>query len=273
MLTRILVSVALLPLLAFVLYFAPDWVLPVAIALISAWTAIELLLSTGLVKKKRLAGFAAVMAFGVPFWCWAGMPAQIGVAGLFGLVLLLSTEAITDHEHITFSQITAALFAAAIIPLFFSSLIRIMALDAGRYLILLPFLAAFGSDIFALFTGKYLGRHPLAPAVSPKKTAEGAMGGLLGALLFAAVYRVALEAFFQTALPWIPLLLTALTGAAVSQLGGLSFSLVKREQGVKDFGRLLPGHGGLLDRFDSLLFAAPAVELCLMLWPLLGWRP
>jgi len=274
MLIRIVVSVVLLPLLVLVLYIAPNWALPVAIAALSALSTLEMLMFSGLVKNKRLAVYAAAFAASIPFWCWTGAPILYGAAGLFALVLLLFAEAVTDHERVTFAQVSASLFAATVIPLFLSSLIRLAALSTGRYLVLFPFLAAFGSDIFALFAGKYLGRHKLAPAVSPKKTVEGSIGGLLGALLLTTLYCLALRMFFDISMPWAPLLITALIGAAVSQLGDLSFSLIKRENGVKDFGRILPGHGGILDRFDSLLFAAPVVELCLMiLLPLFGWTP
>ena len=274
MLTRIIVAIALLPLLVFVIYLAPlwglAWILPAVVALASAWMALELLLATGLAKKKRIAVYAAVAAAAVPFYFFWDVSGPYGIAELFTLTLLLCAEAVLDHERVTFTQVSGALFAAVVVPLFLSSLVRIAKADSGQTLILLPFLAAFGSDIFALFGGMLFGKHKLAPEISPKKTVEGAISGLVGALLLTALYNIALQLFFTLSLPWLPLLLTALVGAAVSQLGDLSFSLIKRENGIKDFGRILPGHGGILDRFDGLLFAAPAVELCLL--ALLGVR-
>ncbi|MCL2748097.1 MAG: phosphatidate cytidylyltransferase [Oscillospiraceae bacterium] len=269
MLTRVLVALALLPILVFVLYLSPAWVLPVGVAVVSACSVLEFLLS-GLVAKRRLAIYAAVAAALIPLWCYFDPRALYGVAGLFALALLLFCEAVTDHSRVTFAQVSAVLFAAAIIPLFLSSLIRIAAMEWGRWLILLPFLAAFGSDITALFVGRAWGRHPLAPDISPKKTVEGAGGGLLGAVLFAVAYILVVSACFSVSLPFVPVLVAVLVGAVVSQLGDLSFSLVKRECGVKDYGRALPGHGGILDRFDSLLFAAPAVELCLAVFFSMG---
>ena len=264
MLTRTIVAIALLPLLVFSIYLSPPWVLPVVIAALSAGSAAEFLL-TDRISQKRMIIYAASIAALVPLWVYEGAPAPYGAAGLFAITLLSFSEAVTDPENVTFSKVCDALFAALIIPLFFSSLIRIAAMEQGKYIILLPFLAAFGSDIFSLFAGKAFGRRPLAPSLSPHKTVEGAAGGLLGGLLFSALYNAVLSVFFNITLPWVPLLLTALVGAVISQLGDLSFSLIKRERGVKDFGRILPGHGGLLDRFDSLLFAAPTVELCLLL--------
>ena len=264
MLKRVLVSVALLPLLVVALYLAPlwgaPWVLPAAVAVLSFWSVLELL-ATGLMAKMRLAVYAGVAAACVPFWVYFDTPVPWGMGLLLALSLVLFTEAIADHERVSFSQVSAALFAAAVIPLFFSSLVRIALMDNGVWLILLPFLAAFGTDICALFSGMAIGRHPLAPGVSPKKTVEGAIGGFVGALLLSAVYNFVLIGFFHLYFPWVAVLAIAAVGSAASQVGDLSFSLIKRERGIKDFGRVLPGHGGILDRFDSLLFAAPAVEL------------
>ncbi len=263
----------LLPVLIAVLYFAPPWALPAAIALLSVLSVVELLATAGWAHKKRIVAYAAVFAAAVPFWCFFGSPVSYGMAGLFILVLALFTEAITDHSRVPFAQVSGVLFAALVLPLFFSALIRIAALPYGRAVILLPFLAAFGSDICALFTGMLLGRHQLAPVISPKKTVEGAVGGLVGALLLTGLYWSVLGGLFSLSIPLVPMLVTVLAGAVVSQIGDLSFSLIKRERGIKDFGRILPGHGGILDRFDSLLFAAPAVEIMLLFWPLFGVTP
>ncbi|MDR3208154.1 MAG: phosphatidate cytidylyltransferase [Oscillospiraceae bacterium] len=273
MLTRILVAVALLPLLVVVLYIAPPWALPAVIALVAAGAAWEFVRAAAPEAPKRLAAYAVAVAGLTPLWMWFGGSAALGFAGLFALVLLLFAEAVVSGGRISFAQVCAALFAGLVIPLLLSSLTRVAGGPGGRFVVLLPFVAAFGSDIFALYAGKLFGRHKLAPALSPKKTAEGSVGGLLGAVLLAAGYGLIVRLGFGVYLPFALLLPTALLGGAVSQLGDLSFSLIKRESGLKDYGKLLPGHGGLLDRFDSLLFAAPTVELCLLLWPLLGWRP
>lgn len=108
-------------------------------------------------------------------------------------------------------------------------------------------------DSGALYTGSYLGKHKLCPAVSPKKTIEGAVGGLLANLIFAVLYKV----FIFNALPIAACLLFALAGGVSGQFGDLFESEFKRAAGVKDSGKLLPGHGGFLDRIDALLFATP----------------
>lgn len=115
-------------------------------------------------------------------------------------------------------------------------------------------IAAFGSDIFAYFSGYLIGKHKLAPNLSPKKTIEGAIGGIAGAGLLCGLYGyfVMPSALWQT-------VLIGIIGGAVSQVGDLSASAFKRKMGIKDYGHLIPGHGGIMDRFDSVIFTAPFV--------------
>ncbi|MDR2770448.1 MAG: phosphatidate cytidylyltransferase [Clostridiales Family XIII bacterium] len=123
----------------------------------------------------------------------------------------------------------------------------------GR-MVWLIFLAAFGTDILAFFTGRVFGRHKLCPGISPKKTTEGAVGGFIGSVLFCGAFGY----LFLPALLVHCLILGAI-GGVVSQLGDLTASVFKRNLGIKDFGDLIPGHGGILDRFDSVLFTAPVI--------------
>ena len=127
------------------------------------------------------------------------------------------------------------------------------------YLTLTTLLLIWATDTFAYYVGKGIGKHPLAPRVSPKKTWEGAIGGAAGAVLVAVVLKLTLLAF----LPWPHLVVIALICGVVSQLGDLAESKLKRSVDVKDSGTILPGHGGLLDRFDALILAAPFVYLYL----------
>ena len=123
----------------------------------------------------------------------------------------------------------------------------------------LALLAAFCSDSAALFTGMACGRHKMAPLVSPHKTVEGALGGIAGGVVGMVIFRIVF--YFCTLVPlhigWCVVI--GLVGALMGELGDLSFSVIKRQVGIKDYGRLLPGHGGVLDRFDSVLFAAPMI--------------
>jgi phosphatidate cytidylyltransferase len=118
----------------------------------------------------------------------------------------------------------------------------------------LVILTAFGSDIFAYFTGTLIGKHKLCPNLSPKKTVEGLIGGAVGSTLLCGVYGY----FFLNDM-FIHCLIIGFLGGFVATIGDLSASAIKRHLGVKDYGHLIPGHGGILDRFDSVLFTAPFV--------------
>jgi phosphatidate cytidylyltransferase len=133
--------------------------------------------------------------------------------------------------------------------------------DGGAWLVLFVLCCTWACDTGAFFAGRAFGRRKLAPTLSPGKTVEGAVGGLLAALAMAALLGAALRMGMAAAL-----LLGALAGV-LGQVGDLCESAIKRDLGLKDFGSILPGHGGILDRFDSLLLTAPATYLLLRFWP------
>ncbi|MDR0294398.1 MAG: phosphatidate cytidylyltransferase [Oscillospiraceae bacterium] len=268
---RIIVGIILLPVLPLVLFFAPDWTLAAVISLISALSVWELLGNTGFAPKKRLSACAVVFAACVPVWfyirpCLGDYAGSLRLAGPLLFLMALFGEAVADHERVTFKHIGVIFTTAVCIPSFFSSLIRVMAFAGGKYVIMLPFIAALLGDTCAYFTGSAWGRHKLTP-VSPKKTVEGSVGGLIGVLAGMVLYGVLMQTVFGRAVSYPLLLLYGLAGSLAGQLGDLSMSLVKREFQIKDFGSLLPGHGGVLDRFDSLLFAAPVLEVLIILLP------
>ncbi len=123
-------------------------------------------------------------------------------------------------------------------------------------------IASFGSDIMAYFTGMLLGKHKLAPDLSPKKTIEGAIGGVIGAGLLCLVFGLIVDGAGKGLLLYFAL--GAIAGA-VSQCGDLTASAFKRKMGIKDYGKLIPGHGGIMDRFDSVIFTAPFVYICIVI--------
>ena len=121
-------------------------------------------------------------------------------------------------------------------------------------------LSAFGTDTFAYFTGVFCGKHKLCPVISPKKTIEGSAGGILGAVLLCGLFG------YSFARPWfVHCLIIGALGGVFSQFGDLTASIFKRKMGIKDYGNLIPGHGGILDRFDSVLFTAPLVYYYIIL--------
>lgn len=154
------------------------------------------------------------------------------------------------NQRIRVEDLMVTLLGFIYIPVFLSH-INLLS-NMGSIYIWLVFIFAWISDTFAYFTGVFFGKHKLIPRISPKKTIEGSVGGILGTVLV----TVAFAMFFKEENPiyFVPL---AIVGSTVSQLGDLFASAIKREFNIKDYGNLIPGHGGVLDRFDSILFTAP----------------
>ena len=144
-----------------------------------------------------------------------------------------------------------------LVTLLFKSISSVRNLDHGFFCLLGTVLSGCITDIFAYIIGKTLGKHKLCPVISPKKTVEGSIGGILGTVAILLLLGFALEQANVVQVNFIALTFYAVLSSIVGQFGDLSMSAVKRCLGVKDYGTLFPGHGGVLDRFDSLLFIAP----------------
>ena len=266
---RILVAVIGIPLLLLVLCWAPHWATAALLAALGVIGAHELLAAvSGAEKTKSLWVLAGFMAVCTVFSTYAGMEeykdtALVAVPWLLcaavALLFLLAVRWFGRENAIAFQDACAMLLGGVAIPLAMSCLLRLRLMEFGGGLVLMPLVAAFMSDAAALFTGMACGKHKLAPKASPKKTVEGAVGGLVGGIVGMVLFRIVF--FFVTvhalSIGWC--MVIGLVGAFMGQLGDLSFSVIKRQCGIKDYGRLLPGHGGVLDRFDSVIFAAPVV--------------
>ena len=152
-------------------------------------------------------------------------------------------------------DMAATVMGIVYVPFMFHFAVLIDECDYAHNYIWLVFIIAFCTDIFAYFTGMLIGKHKLCPTLSPKKTIEGAVGGMVGAMVFSVFFgHFFLEAGHALDIRFV---LMALIGSVMAQLGDLSASAFKRQMGIKDYGNLIPGHGGILDRFDSVLFVAP----------------
>ena len=264
--TRILVAIIAVPLLFAVLFFLPSLYTAIFIALVSAIASFELIHMVNVEGRISIYLIAAVASAAIPIGVWLGVGDTVFRVALFLLIALIFFRAIqcykTDHK-MTLSQVGVIILGGAVIPYFLSNIISLRLFENGRLYVLLPFMTAFISDGGAYFAGVFLGKHKLATAVSPKKTVEGSIGGLVASVAALVIYGLILT---STGIPTnlFIMALYGLIGSVISQLGDLSFSLIKREYGIKDFGKLLPGHGGVLDRFDSVIFAAPAIYLLMM---------
>ncbi len=267
MLGRILVAVVGVPLLIAVLLFCPPVCLPVALGALCGIAVYELLYITGVVKNKRVVLYAILFSTLVPFWYYFGCQMIWAVAALFLFMLLLFGEAIASKQQMKVEEIALSVFGAVLISMMLSIFVLIADVDHAKFYLLLPFVAAFSSDAFALFAGMALGKHKLAPTLSPKKTIEGSIGGFFGAAICCVLYGVVVQVAFGHYPTYPVLILYGLLGSFVSQIGDLSFSYIKRQYGLKDYGHLFREHGGVLDRFDSVIFCAPLTYLLVTIIP------
>ncbi len=266
--TRILAAAVLVPILFLLVLVAPTIVASIIFGLLLAIGSYELLYRTGLVRHTRLVLYSSVMAFTVVMWSYTGAIHAYALLGVLVFCVLLFAEMMMDHVKVRFEMLGLCFVSGLVVPYLLSALIRILVSYNGRYVILIPFVVAFLSDAGAYFVGLKFGRHKLAPVVSPNKTIEGALGGLATAVVGMLVYVMILDvAFPQFQIQYGLAILYGLVGSAAGVFGDLCFSIIKRQTGIKDYGNLIPGHGGVLDRFDSLMTVAPLMEALLLLLP------
>ena len=266
MLKRTLTALVIAPVLL-ILLLCPPWVIAIFLAAISVTGVMELLAhwkNPVRLSVKILAG-AYTVAFLALIYFQASTYLYIGLT--FLLVFLLFLEIFRVGDGFDFGDLCGVFFAAAAIPALYSPVLSIALMENPKYLVLMPFLVTIISDVFALFSGMLFGKHKLAPKVSPNKTIEGAIGGYLMCLAVQLLYAWVLNSLFFMDVNWHHFLLYGVVCGIVSQLGDLAMSAVKRNLSIKDFGKIFPGHGGILDRFDSLLFVAPTMLAMLTLFP------
>lgn len=267
MFKRVMVAVIFIPILLVIFFVSPPIAMPIAISLLSMIGVHEALWSTGFVKNAKISGLSILLAGLIPFWVYIGQGTASALCVLFLYFALIFCVAISSHYAVTMEKMGGAFFFATLIPYFLSSFIRMNQMHGGKFLIITPIVAAFLSDAFALFAGMLFGKHKLAPELSPKKTVEGSIGGFFGAVLGMVAYGLILQFFFELQVNYAALAAYGLLGSLVSQLGDLSFSYIKRQYKIKDFGNIFPGHGGVLDRFDSVIFCAPLMEILFRILP------
>ncbi len=265
---RIFSALVGLVILAAVLYLFDTLVLNVVIGLICIIAVLELLKATGCTQHPSLTGLSIIMTLILPFARWVKVRPML-LEILFIMIILFFLLLIKSQAVIRIEQITMSFFFSTVVPVFFSCAVYMrddFGATAGIFYLLLALGSAWLCDTCAYFTGIKFGKHKLAPVISPKKTVEGAIGGVvfgsllmlgLGFLFVKAVGIVGITAQIQ----YLPLLVCTPVFAIIGMLGDLSASVIKRQFGVKDYGQIMPGHGGIMDRFDSVLFTLPTVYI------------
>ncbi len=156
-------------------------------------------------------------------------------------------------------QIMAAFFGMFYVAVMLSYIYQIRILPGGIFTVWLVFVCSWGCDTCAYCVGMLIGKHKMAPILSPKKSVEGGIGGILGAALIGMLYGLAINYWGDAGADVLSYAVIGAAGGAISQIGDLAASAIKRYHNIKDYGKLIPGHGGILDRFDSVIFTAPII--------------
>lgn len=260
------------------------WLLNAAIAVIACVSLHEILVATGFMENKAIVLLCyalTVFLLAVPYFFAQIMWGKMIAAACAVYFFLMFVVLLAGHMTIKVERVALAIMITAMVALpYYSMLYMYWAnrFDTGKYkmvgqsLVILCFLVSWMTDTAAYFTGRWFGKHKLAPIVSPKKTVEGAIGGFIGCIglvsgiVWLATGPLDLVPFDVN---WICLIVATAVGSLVSMVGDLSFSIIKRAFNIKDFGKIMPGHGGVLDRFDSVLFVCPVLCMINMWCPII----
>ena len=232
------------------------FVLNSAIAFLAIVATYELFISTKYVEGKELFVIAAVIAGTMQF-----LP-ELGRRSLTGSVLLVTvvifSTLLLNYGKCSLEHVVVVFFLGIMYAYFFSTLIFVRHMDFGELYIFFIFVGAWTTDTGAYLVGHAFGKHKLIEKVSPKKTIEGAAGGIIICALCFLLTAFIIDSFFvNVRVNYLGFFMVGIMTSIIAQMGDLSASLIKRTFKVKDFGSLLPGHGGVMDRFDSVLFVSP----------------
>ncbi len=251
------------------LFMGNELILAIVISVIALMGLTEIYIALGILKKNPpLAVLGYIAGFAVLYFSYMANFVNIFRVFICAYIVILLIYMVAAHKKTSFSDVSGSLFATLYVTLLFSYLILIRKDINGKFLIWTPFIIAWLSDTLAYTFGRLFGKHKLIPEVSPKKTVEGAIGGIFGGVVFMVVYGLICMFAFQRPVNWLSIVLTGGIGAILSQLGDLAASWIKREKNIMDYGSILPGHGGVMDRFDSVLFVAPFVYYFIEIFPI-----
>ncbi len=260
---RVLTAAVGIPLIIVIL-LTPTPVMLAAVVLCALIGTFEFYAASGLLRRQKplcILGFIGTAL--IPF-CTYFEPIEV-MTGAFVYLVLLFVTMLICHRSAEITDLSLLIMGLVYIPLLLSNLLFIRRLEFGKILAWLVFVGSFVTDSGAFFAGKLFGRHKLCPEISPKKTVEGAVGGTvacgLGFLLFALIVNLFFSDAINAEMSYGPTFLLGILASLAAQVGDLIASLIKRKFGIKDYGKMFPGHGGMLDRCDSILLVAPVIYL------------
>ena len=259
-----LISGIILVILAFITLYLGGTVTLLVTAAISLVGSYELLK----VIQKEKSALGVIMYTGTILYymlLWLNLDQFTVPLALLILIMLFSVYVFTFPKYVI-SDVAISFFSFFYVTVMLSCIYRIRALEDGAYLIVLVFLSAWGNDTLAYCAGRLFGKHKMSPVLSPKKTVEGAVGGVLGAGLLGLLYGIAAGHFIASEYSLMGVFaVVCAVGGLSSIVGDLGASALKRNYEIKDYSNLIPGHGGILDRFDSIIFTAPIIYYLLVL--------
>lgn len=261
-----------------ILIFADTIVFNAAIALLSAVAMFEAVRTVGGKSKNIYMPFAMIFAAVLPFLVLLKNYEKCLIIAVISYSMIIFVIYLLTYKKSDFKETAAIYFISFYVALLFLTLLLTARSEIGKLGLYFVFIGAWVTDTFAYFSGVLFGKHKLCPEISPKKTIEGSLGGTAFCMIAFVIYYLIIHSVFitragttvlyqnNTALNCIIFAAFGIIISIVSQMGDLFASLVKRHYGIKDYGNIFPGHGGVLDRFDSVLFAAPVVYIFLTLF-------
>ncbi|MGN0601235.1 MAG: phosphatidate cytidylyltransferase [Oscillospiraceae bacterium] len=263
MTTRIVSAAVAIVIAVVVLLLHNTFIFDLAIALLAAGAVYELFKAMDYLKYKIQSAVCIGYAF---FECvsfiWLSKTKLLFLNELFFvgvLILSMCLLFLKNHEEFKFGDFFLMIAVAFFVPYSFTTLLNMNLYGGvGLFMVILTLCGAWLADSGAYFAGTFFGKTPLCPSISPKKTVEGVLGGILtNGLIFIIIglfYEFALDG---SPIHYVPLFLTGMICALIGLVGDLTASVIKRQCGIKDYGNIMPGHGGIMDRFDSVLLVAP----------------
>lgn len=270
MVKRLITAAVGIPIGIFILYLNNAHILAGVTALLSVVAVHEILTASKYSEHKAVTVISIVFSFVLPLvFCYDEMKSNFVIIGFVYLIAMFCAM-LCNHKNVKFEEFALICFVTVCVPLGISTLSFFMFRysEHGIFFIVYTLACTWISDGGAYFVGTFLGKHKLCPNISPKKTWEGFWGGVFFAGLFGMLLGFGYEGWdviftgqHHFSVNIIALTIIGLLSSPIGVLGDLSASLLKRQYGIKDFGNLLPGHGGIMDRFDSVIFVAPFIYL------------
>ena len=274
--TRTITSVFILLVTVPIILLSKYIIYPIALSALAVMATYEILRALGVEKNWYLSIPAYILAGVFPFASYfvtdqSTFTYLLTIAALIYIYMIyIMGVSVFSKGQTSFKTISEVLLSVTYVVVSFTSLsmIRYIDKEIGLYKLILVFIVSWVCDAMAYVVGSLFGKHKLIPEISPKKTVEGAIGGVVSAIAAYMLYGLILDlAIPSIKVNYIVLAVFGLVLAVVSQLGDLIASLIKRECGIKDYGRIFPGHGGVMDRFDSILSIATVLMIICIVFP------